>query len=670
MTNPAQPAKPKKAKGPIRTEAVVPVTIVVVLFWAYFHFIFDKNLKSALEYGGYQIIGAQVDISDLETSFWKASFRLQGLEITNAENPTFNVLKIGDIRYSLLWDGLLRARFIANEMAVEQIEFNTVRKTPGKVKPPEIKVESNEPSAMQKEAEKIKGKALDMVQEQQSQNVFGDIAALLQGSSATDQIKGIEDSLPSKAKLQSFEKEFSQNQTKWQERFKTLPQGKEIQALTDRLNKVKTSNFKTPQELQESLQQIDSILKEADQKFKLVQSTQTDLQADLKKTEADLKEIDNLVRSDIKALETRFKIPKIDAASISKAIFSQYLTPYMNQFNRYKAMAEKYVPPNLLSKGKAADEAEIKPHPRAQGVTYEFGRPKAYPLFWVKRISISSQAGASREAGNIKGLITDVTSNQKLIGLPTVASLEGSFPSLEILGLKTKVSVNNMKPESEIDFNFAIQSYALKGRNLISSPDVNIAFENATGALTSTGSLKGLRDFEMKIDNQFQKIAYAISAKNETIDSILKEVFRGIPVVTLDARGSGRLPSLPLAVESNLGPELQRGFEKQLQKKIEEAKAKLQAAIDQAIGKEKQKIEAEFNKFKAQYEGEIKKLQDQVNAQKSQAQAKVDQSKKDAENQANAAADKARRDAENQAKKAAEKEGKKALDDLKGKFGL
>lgn len=660
--------KKVKAKGPIRFEAIIPFAIVTAITWAYFHFLFDRNLKSLLEFAGYQIVGAEVNIADLETSFWKASFRMQGIEVTNSEKPTHNSIKIGDIRYSVLWDGLLRARFVVNEMAVEQIEFSTLRKKPGKVKPPEPpKANASEPSAVEKEANKLKEKALEKTKEKYSENVLGDIAMMLSGTSGTEQLKNIEDSLPSKQKLKDFEKDLKEKQSKWQEKIKTLPQAKEIQDLGNRLSKVKTKDFKSPQELQQSLQQVDSIFKDADAKVKLLQATNEEFNTDIKNLDKNFKELDALVKKDIKDLEARFKIPKIDAKSLTRGLLGQYLDPYLKMFNKYKALADKYVPPNLMKKGKPESETEIKPHPRAKGVTYEFGRPNSYPMFWIKRISVSSQAGATKESGNIKGLITDLTSNQKLIGKPTVASFEGGFPAMEISGLAAKLSFDGTKEQSEVKYSFEVGSYPVEGRTVIQSPDVNIAFNKAVGSLKSAGSLIGLDQFAFTLNNKMQKVDYQISAKNEIVDSILKEVFSGVPSITIDASGKGELPDdLAIDLESNLGPELQKGFEKQILKKIEEAKAKLQLAIDEAIGKEKAKIEGEYNKLKSQVEGEVKKLTEQINAQKKQAETKTEQAKKDAEAQAN----KAKKEAESQAKKALEKEGKKAVDDLKKKFGF
>jgi uncharacterized protein (TIGR03545 family) len=643
----------KKKKGPIRTEAVIPFLIVTLLTYVYFHFFFDYHLKKTFEYAGYHILGAEVDIANLETSVFKGTFRVQGIEVTNAEKPTHDMVKIGDIRFGVLWDALLRAKFVVNEMAVEQIEIDTPRKSPGRVKPPDPqKSKDNGPSA----AEKLKDKALDSVENKYDKNVLGDIASILGGTSSQDQLQKIQGSIPSQARLKELEADYQARQKKWQERIQTLPKGPEIQALGDRLSKVKTKDFKTPQELQLSLQEIDSVLKDADAKYKAVQSAGTDVSTDLKNLDQNLKELDVMVKKDIKDLEARFKIPNLDAKSISQSIFYPYLAPYLSKFNRYKAVVEKYAPPNLMKKDKPEEVADIQARPRAKGITYEFTHGHSYPLFWVKRISISSKAGATPYSGDLQGLVTDVTSHQVLVGKPTVATLKGNFPGMQIQDFLGQLTVDNTKAVSRVGYEVRVGSYPLDGKELVQSPDVQVGFKKANGAITSKGELIGLKDFTFTLNNQFKNVDYTIASKTPIAEEILKAIFAGIPAITLDASGSGVLPGISLNLNSNLGPELSKGFEKHLQKKLTEARAQLQAYIDQQVGNQKAKLEADFNKSKSQVEGEIKKVQDQLNNEKAKAEAKITQAKQDAENQA---------------RKGVENEVKKAIpDDIKKRFGL
>jgi uncharacterized protein (TIGR03545 family) len=662
---PTSTEKPKKKKGPIRTEAVIPFAIVVLLTWGYFHFLFDYHLKKTFEFAGYHLLGAEVDIDKVETSFFKGTFRVQGVEVTNSEKPSHDMVKIGDIRFGVLWDALLRAKFVVDEMAVEQIEIDVPRKRPGKVKPPEpVKEEASKgPSAV----DKLKGQALQGVETKYNQNVLGDLAAVLGGTSTQDQMGKIEANLPSKARLKEMETEYQEKSKKWQEKLKTLPKAQEIQALGDRLGKVKIKDFKSPQELQQSLNEINDILKDADTKYKQVQSTGDELNSDIKNLDQGLKDLDAMVKKDVKDLEARFKIPSLDAKSLSQSIFYPYMAPYLAKFNRYKELFKKYVPPNLMTKNKdksgESQPDNMQPRPREKGVTYEFTHEKSYPLFWVKKISISSKATSSEYSGNLKGLVTDVTSNQLLVGRPTVAQLQGDFPGMKVSDFLGKLTIDNTKELSHIGYEFGVGSYVMEGKELVQSPDVQIAFKQANGSLKSNGELVGLKDFKFELHNQFKNVDYQVASKTPAAEEILKAVFASLPAITLDADGAGELPGISMNITSNLGPELSKGFERQLQAKLGEARAKLQAFVDQEVGKNKAKLEADVNKAKSQAEGEVKKIQDQLNAEKSKGDAKVNQAKKDAENQA-------KKGVENEVKKALGPDGDKKLDDLKKRFGL
>jgi uncharacterized phage protein gp47/JayE len=173
--------------------------------------------------------------------------------------------------------------------------------------------------------------------------------------------------------------------------------------------------------------------------------------------------------------------------------------------------------------------------------------------------------------------------------------------------------------------------------------------------MKSSGTLTALSNLNFNLDNQINKIDYEISANNKDLDSILKSIFAGIPTVTINAKATGELPEFNLEVNSNIGTELQKGFEKEISKKAEEIKAQINKAIQDAIGSEKAKVEKELTQARAQVDSQVKKIQDQLNAEKIKAEKKVDQSKNASQKQG-----------EKQIQDAAQKK----IDELKKQFGL
>ncbi len=215
---------------------------------------------------------------------------------------------------------------------------------------------------------------------------------------------------------------------------------------------------------------------------------------------------------------------------------------------------------------------------------------------------------------------------------------------------------HNTQNESKIHYDFKIGSYAIDSKDLLQSEDASISFTNANASINSQGNLIGLKQLNLQSKNIIQNAKYEISAKEPILKEILISVFNGLPNLNIEANAAGELPqNVKLDLSSNFGPELQKGFEKQIQKKIDEARAKLQKSINDEVGKNRAEIEKQLNNLKSQVDSQLQKIKDQINKEKKQNGDKVTSAKKDAENQV---------------KKSITPDVEKKIDDLKKKFGL
>lgn len=645
-------AQQNKKTGFIRWEAIVPAFVIFSLTVGYFHFFFDRHLKSAIEWAGYQAAGAEVNVADVKTSFFKATLSIKGIDITDADQPNQNSISIGEIRYGMLWDALLRVKFVIEEAAVEKIEFNKPRSKPGKVKPPEPI--DNSPSLLEKEGAKLANKALDQVEDKYQDNVLGNVAALLGGGSSGAQLDKLDAQLISKQKAKDLENRVNAKKSEWEAKLKSLPQADDFQKLGNQLSQVKTSGFSSPEELQKSLSEIDRLFKEADAKYKELQNANSSFNNDLGTLQSGLKDLEQQIKTDVKELEKHFKIPQLDAKSIAMSLFLPYVQPYKDKLLKYKALFYKYAPPNVVNKDNEPEIA-IQPRPRSKGVNYEFGRPNSYPLFWIKKTAVSSQAGASPYSGFIQGQITDISTNQLLTGKPTVVQLKGDFPAAEVSGFSTLLTIDNRKAINQIALDLAIQKFPVGQKNLVNSDDVMLGFNKADGSTVAKVTLADYKNFDLQINNQFQNIEYLVSAKQKIADEVLKKIFNDITLIDLNFSSSGVLPRIDFNISSSIGTQIQRGLQKEVEAQIAIARKRINDYVNAEVTKNKQAIEAQLAQLKAQIDNEIKKLQQQAESEKKKAESKTDQAKKDAENQA---------------KSKIEQEGKKAVEDLKKKFGL
>jgi uncharacterized protein (TIGR03545 family) len=683
------PAKKKKPKGMFRTGAVVPCLIIIALIWAYFFFFFDTHLRHGLEYAGTHGNGAEVDIASVRTSFWNASLEIRGIQVTDGTTPKKNKIQIGEMRWAMLWDALLRGKIAIEDASILDIAVGVTRAKPGYVLPPD-------PPSSESAFGKMRKEALANAQQQFSQNVLGDAAGILGGVNPKDQLKNIEGNLKSAAKVKELQAELTKKQTEWKDRLAKLPQKQDLDDLQKRIKAVKLDHFDNPMQVQASLQQINTIYNETQAKIKSVQETANSLNGDVNTYKNTLTDLDKMVKDDVKDLEGRLKLPSLDVKTLSRQVFGPLFLGKVKQAEFYYSKAREYMPPKkTMDQKKAA--AALTTHEREKGRNYAFGKPRAYPLFWLKHAALSSKATAGADySGDLVGTIRNATNDQPMLGLPLTAEFKGDFPKQELHGVDGKITIDHTKEDSDDKVEINVASFPVIGQKLVDTPDVQLGFDKAT---SNAAFVAELRDAEIKIavNSLFQrakageipqdpnaqpepqpvsanptaitdiksasdllgdttKMAARKStgflqaqAKSPALNDILNGALSDIPKVTLNASVHGPWSALDFDINSSLGQDLANAFDKQIKAKVDEAKARVQALVNAQISEQKAKLEAEFNKQKAQIDGILKDKQAELDKYKGQ----LDQEK-------NAAV--------NGQKSKVEDAAKKGLDDLRNKF--
>lgn len=653
-----------KKQGPIRWNAIIPFAIFSLLTYLYFVLFFDLHMKKAIEWVGYQALGAEVNVGQFKSSFLKGSVQVTKLELTNKEKPDYNSIELGDIRFDVNWDALLRVKFVVEEIAVEGVQLMSKRAYRGKVAPP--KPPSNEPSFVQQ----LQDKALNKLDKDNPNNILGDVAQFMQTGNFDAQIQNLESQLASKRLINELNQKWTNKRTEWDAQLKTLPTQADLNSYGTRFNSIKYKDFQSLQELDASIKEADALVKDIDARKKQVQELKNNFDADLKTLDGDRRSIELQIKTDIDTLKSHFKIPKIDARSFATALFMDYLTPYMRKLDEYKALLQKYLPPKYAKMVDGQKTAQvddtIQPHPRTNGMTYEFPIQNGYPLFWIQAIRVSSQSNAQADYGDFKGLISHITSNQRQIGQPTTLKINGDYKAMSFKGIQLNAMFNNINPEVLIKFDFGIDSYPLSDLRLIQSKEAKISIPMSDSKFFTSGEVSGFKTYDFRLSNAFRQVNFDISSENKIVDEVLKGTLGTINQFDLQASAKGELKNLDIEIRSSLGGDLERAFQNLLQNKIKEANEQLQKTVNAEIDKLKAQFNAQVDALKAQAEGEIKKVQTQLDAQKKQTEDKINQAKKDFEDQAN----KAKKEAEDKAKAELEKESKKQLDGLKKKFGL
>jgi uncharacterized protein (TIGR03545 family) len=586
----------------------------------YFHFIFDWHLKRSFEILGTRIYGAEVNVGTIKTSFFNGSFLLSDLEVTNKENPKLNSIKIHSIKFGFLWDALLRLKFVINEAGVDGIEVNSPRNKIGFVKL--VLPETN--SAKENDS---------------SKNSNGGIGASLSG--VTSIVKGIDEksiteslrgNLKSEAHIKKLQADLKDKEKLWKERIDKLPQKGEFEALAARAKKLKFDTHDLKQ-FAADVKEADSIKKEADTKIKTMKETTDGIKADVSKFKSDFNQIDDLVKEDIASVKTQLKLPALDAKSLSKSIFGKLIDSKMGAYKKYWLLAQKYLPPNLLSpkkKGGSEDNAYV-PTKRGAGKNYRFPVTVGYPLFWLKRATISSEPTSQGLAGKVAGELTNVTSDPAYIKKPAILDVRGEFARSNIFDTHLKIVADHIASAKD-SLEFTVGAFPLQEQTLIAGSDLSLGFKKAQGSSHVLGNLfensNDQIEFVVDFKNEFKNIDYDLKAQNDKMNEILKTILAGIPSVTLNAAVKGNWQDMNTDLNSNLGDEISKGFSKYIKAQMDLIDQKIKAQVTDRIKGEKEKLTQEYDKLKGKVDGQLQSKNKEVDAAKKDVSAQSKNQKK------------------------------------------
>ena len=569
--------KPKKKKGPIRFEAIIPVLVISAITFIYFSFYFDSHLKKLVEYVGTQGNGAEVNVDGIRTSFIRGSFDLDRLQVTNVDKPNFNSLEIGNVHFGFLWDALLRAKFVVEESSINSIQLMSKRSSPGHVLPPAPAT----PSKM----EALKAQVINQVKNKYGGNVLGDVIALLEGGDPKEQLEKIRGELKSEARLKTMVTDVNTKKEFWDGKVKELSDTSKLKEIETQVAQVRgEKNFLKQAE---GVKKLSDLLKDVQKQYKEIEKSSKQLQAEVKAVAAYPKEVENLVKEDINALKDRFQIPKIDFKDMAMHLFAGEFAEKIADARKYQAMAKQYLP-------EKKEKEVVIPPKRSDGKSYQFPITTGYPLFWLKKAAISSKGTADSYSGNVSGELTNVTTHPKQINKPVVLDLRGDFPTAKIMGVKAVLTADFTRDIGRQSALIQVNSFGVPEKMFVNDKNLKFGFLSANGSSTITASLEGEK-VNMSWISALTKPQFLVETKNKIAHEILTNVVNGIPVINLNGRATGTFANLDMDIQSNLGTELSQGFSREIGLKVQEAQAKLNAMVEEKINKPKEQLMAAIN---------------------------------------------------------------------------
>lgn len=577
-TTQAQDKKKNKKKGPIRYEAVVPVLVLSIITYVYFAYYFDHHMKKLIEYVGTQANGAEVNVDSVRTSFIKASFNLDRLQVTDPEKPTHNSLEIGNMHFQYLWDALLRMKFVVEDASITDIKLLSKRSSPGHVLPPK----PASPSKM----EAIQAQVIAQIKNKYGGNVLGDAMKLLEGGDYKAQIAELRGSLKSEERVKAMIADVNSKKAFWDGKVKELSDTSKLKEIETTINSIRAEKNVINQA--KSIPKLNDLLKDVNKQYKEIEKSSQTLQAEVKAVSNYPKELQSLVNEDIASLKDHFKLPKIDFKDMAMHLFAGDFAEYIAKARKYQALAKQYIPE------KKKEEDVVVPRKRSEGKNYQFPITTGYPLFWLKRAAISSKGTADSYSGQVSGELTNVTTSPKQIRKPIVLDVRGDFPGVQVMGVKAVLTADFTHDIGKQSALIQVNSFAVPEKLFVNDEKTKFGFKNASGSSTITASLEE-QNIKMHWTSALTKPQFVVESQSKIAKEMLGNILNNIPVININGSATGTFSNLNMSLSSNLGDELSGGFSRELSAKVSEAQAKLQSLVDEKINQPKEQLMAAIN---------------------------------------------------------------------------
>ncbi len=561
------------------------------------------------------MVGARVEFEGLNFSLFSLRLSWDSMQVANPDDVWQNSFESGYTEFNLAFAPLLKKKFVIENLQMSEVAFNTERSTdgslPAKWKPgkKEDKPEKKTPEFIKNIEAGIKDEVkqlpvMNMDQYTKDINVDSLLAAI---------------NLKTPQKVDSLKEVYTQKYAQWQKRIEDLPDQQDVKELETQVKSIDVNNIKSVKDAEQAMATIKGILDKAEQYKKQYNDIQQAIGQDSKLAQNTSGEVTVWIDQDKAKVLSYAKLPDLSVGNMGKIVFGKRVIEQVDKITNYIGKAKYYL--DILKKNDKPKKVKA-PRSKGQNISFPLKPGTIYPSFWIKKIEFS---GTTETGFKFAGLITDITSDQKLIDTPTVLFAQGIRQ--DNAQLDVELTFDYRSEQSEEKLVVQMSNLPMKNVTLSDTPLLPSRIEKGTGKIDAIMLLQR-PDFDARIDFVAENIEYAPSSKNEKMDARLVRISEQLTasIHTIDFKAKlwqdAREP-LKFTLTSNLDKILTQAAKDVFQQELEQAKKELRARVDaelqkykdqlnQEIMTQQQKLQKLFDDQKTRFNGEFAVLENLI----------------------------------------------------------
>ncbi len=367
----------------IRLPGLLAFFILVALGLACWYLMADTLVRSGLEKSATRLVGARVDIARADLTLRPAGITLEGIQVTDPEQPLINAVTMERIACTLGAFQLLRRRIIIEEMALEGLAFGTPRQSSGALKRP-VRTTS---APKMRLSDKLALPALKTL----------DAASILAQADLTT-VKMIE-SAQNDLRLQG---------ERWRQRLSELPDKQKMEDYQARIARLKSSA--RGKAALTALPEITALYNDLQRDLTLLSQSQQAFGHDYASLMERVQQVARAPHEDARRLRQKYGLSPVGLGNIAAILFGQKIGRWVERCLSWHARLSP-----LFEHLQEERRGRRTTRPlRAAGVDVYFPEEPPQPGWLIHRAALT----AKLTAGEFAGSFHDLTPDQDLHGLP------------------------------------------------------------------------------------------------------------------------------------------------------------------------------------------------------------------------------------------------------------
>lgn len=531
----------------IRWQGLIAFALIMGCMAVFWFLLADWLVERALESAGTAAIGAKVELTNADLSLSPLGLTLMGLEVTDPEEPMTNALEAR--RLAFLMDGsrLLIGKVLIDEMSAEGIRFGTERSTSGAMD----KATRAKPA---EETEQSTGKA------------NGKPVSAGLNIPDVDEILEREE-LESLKLAEKVSSEIKQKEDAWDSRIKTLPDSQTLKGFESRYKDIERKFKGSTKDKLKAISDASRLQKDIKAARDTVMSAAWDLEADYKKTRADINAALRSPERDLERIKRKYQVPGKGAGNLSSLVFGPVVRKYIARAGSVYSMLKPFID---------KDSDEPVPPERGRGADVKFREFNPAPALWVRTVMTDMLLSS----GPVAGTVRDISSDQALTGKPTTFVL--SADDLEKAdSIKISGGIDHRDPRApRDDFALYINGHALEDMKLSESGRMPVTIRSGTSDTTVNAQVRAGGRFDAKAT--VRVTSTRIESEPSGGDRIAQTMGRTLSSLkgfSVDVKAKGTLSDYSVSVSSDMDKALKAAVGGLLKEESRKFETRLREAI-------------------------------------------------------------------------------------------